>query len=180
VHEALRYWRFPDEETALEPVLRSYAWSHHIIEENDVREAVAQSLDILEKFRQSDVYQWIEAAKTQKRPVYPELPFIYRVEKRIIHGVIDVLFQHEDGRWILVDYKTGYVPPQAAENHARRYYLQVGAYAAAVQAQIGVIPDVYIHFIRYNISVPVATAAWQAELAQLEVYTGDVIGSRYD
>ncbi len=180
VHEALRYWRFPDAESAIEPVLRSYAWSHYIIEENDVRVAVEESLDILEKFRQSDVYHWIEAAKSHKRPVYPELPFIYRVEKRIIHGVIDVLFQHEDGRWILVDYKTGYVPSHAAESHARRYYLQVGAYAAAVQAQIGAIPDVYIHFIRYNTTVSVATAAWQAELAQLEVYTGDVVGSRYD
>lgn len=180
VHEALRYWRFPDKFTAIEPILRSYAWSHYIVAESDVREAIGQSLDMLERFRRSEIYHWIEASRAQKRPFYPELPFIYRVEKRIIHGVIDILFQHTDGRWILVDYKTGYVPPHEAEKHARRYFLQVGVYASAVQAQLGVIPDVYIHFIRYNITVPVPTADWQTELAQLEAYTGSVVGSRYD
>ena len=121
----------------------------------------------------------MNAIRDKGLPFYSELPFIYRTEKRIIHGVIDVLYQTENGNWVLIDYKTSTIKPYSPiylAEHARRYYLQVGAYAAAVQQELGGhIPDVYIHYIQYNESVTVPTASWQAEIRQLEAYIGELI-----
>jgi ATP-dependent exoDNAse (exonuclease V) beta subunit len=183
VHEALRYWRFPDNTPNIEAVLRSYAWQQNLTEERDIQHAIREALALLQNFQRSDPYRWIMTAKAQNLPLYPELPFIFRTEKRILHGIIDVLLQRADGSWAVVDYKTVYVPqgtPAAAEQHAQRYALQVGAYAAAVDEQIHVLPSVYIHYIRYNRTIEIPTAIWQAEIQQLEQYIGDVIGSRDD
>ncbi|MEL6527247.1 MAG: PD-(D/E)XK nuclease family protein, partial [Chloroflexota bacterium] len=111
-------------------------------------------------------------------PYYPELPFVYRTDKRIIHGVIDLLFKHGD-EWHLVDYKTSTVRGGYAniESHAQRYHLQVGVYAAAVRQELQQqTPRVFIHYIQYNRTVEVPTEVWQRELIQLEKYIGDLLG----
>lgn len=180
VHRVLR-WQFPDERDNVEAVLRSYAWQLGIVAERQQAEAVQTAKSLLDRMRASDVAQWLRSAAR----VYRELPFVYRTERRIIHGVLDVLFQRPDGSWAIVDYKSslvsGYAPGQAGSaalaEHARRFHLQVGMYAAAVRDQLqGVTPDVYIEYIRYGTAVQVPTAAWEAALSQLETEIGRLIG----
>ncbi|MCU0511091.1 MAG: UvrD-helicase domain-containing protein [Anaerolineae bacterium] len=184
VHEAIRYGRFPETTPGLEAILSSYAWQQNIIMPTDTDRAVQEALHLLQTFEGSDVYTWLKAARAAQRPVYPELPFIYRTEKRILHGVLDVLLQQADGTWVVVDYKTGYVAgggsPAAATDHARRYHLQVGAYASAVYEQIHALPRVYIHYIRYNTTIEIPPAAWQSAIHALETHIGDIVSSRYD
>jgi ATP-dependent exoDNAse (exonuclease V) beta subunit len=98
--------------------------------------------------------------------------------------VLDVLFQRPDGSWVVVDYKTSHVAGYVASpdnrvivDHAGRYHLQVGVYAAAVREHLnGVTPAVYIHYIRYQRTVQVATVEWETALANLEAYIGRLLG----
>ncbi|MGB7338453.1 MAG: UvrD-helicase domain-containing protein [Phototrophicaceae bacterium] len=178
VHEALRYWRFPSEYDNIDAMLRSYAWQQNITDEAQIQDVVKRAHHMLDTFQTSDIYRDVTVVKTQNLPYFAELPFIYRTDKRIIHGVIDMLY-HYDGQWWLVDYKTstvkGGIPN--VERHAHRYYLQVGAYASAVRREIGgETPRVLIHYIQYNKTIEVATDTWETEIQKLENYIGELIG----
>jgi ATP-dependent helicase/nuclease subunit A len=180
VHEALRYWRFPTAENDLTDMLESYAWKQGIINPDNRQSAIRQAQQLLKGFVGTKVYNWVQKAQQLGQPIYYELPFIYRTEKRTIHGIIDLLFQRSDGVWVIVDYKTSFVgkAPLLDEiaAHARRYHLQIGVYAAAVQAQIGgSIPEAYIHYIRYSRAVPIATEDWREALENLENLIGRVV-----
>ncbi|MCA9915635.1 MAG: PD-(D/E)XK nuclease family protein, partial [Anaerolineae bacterium] len=183
VHEALRYWRFPDTTENFQDVLRSYAWQQSITDEADLQTVVQRAQRLLERFQSSTIYKVMQDVRQQGLPFFTELPFIYRTEKRILHGVVDVLFQLPEGQWIVLDYKTSLVRgldnrQQAILDHAQRYYLQVGAYASAVSRELGgIVPDVYIHYIQHNQTVEIPQAIWRAEIAQLEAVLGELMGS---
>jgi ATP-dependent helicase/nuclease subunit A len=179
VHEAIRYWQFDSNPNDFEQMLDGYAWQAGVTFEHDREEAVRRSKALLKRFQQSMVFDWIESARHDQRPLFTELPFILRTEKRVIHGVIDVLFQQADGTWIIVDYKTSNVANKDFEGHARRYHLQVGVYAMAVQQQLGhhIIPQTHIHYIRNEQTVLIPTQAWQSELSKLETYIGELVTS---
>ena len=178
VHEALRYWRFPDEHDNIEDILRSYAWQQNITDEWQIADVVKRAHRMLEKFQTSDIYRAVKEVKANNQAYFAELPFIYRTEKRIIHGIIDALFKYQDDWW-LVDYKTGTVRggiPNIAQ-HAQRYHLQLGAYASAVRQELnGETPKVFVHYIQYNRTVFVPTDVWEAEIKKLENYIGELIG----
>jgi hypothetical protein len=60
--------------------------------------------------------------------------------------------------------------------HAWRYHLQVGVYAAAVKEQLGgITPDVYIHYIRYGQTIPVYTGEWELALGKIESAIGNLL-----
>jgi ATP-dependent helicase/nuclease subunit A len=186
VHEALQYWRFPENTPNLDQVLRSYAWQQNITDPDDVTQVVKRAHSILSNFQTSNLYHRIQSVRNNPDlRVYSEMPFVYKTQKRIIHGVIDLLFQDEDGAWWIVDYKTsvlrldGKKLSTVAENHARRYHLQMGAYAAAASQELGahVIPRVIVHYIQYNETVEIDAAVWQAAIQQLENVIGELIGN---
>ena len=61
-------------------------------------------------------------------------------------------------------------------DHALRYHLQVGVYAAAIQEQLGgFVPDTYIYYIRYGQYVRVETAEWTHALNELEATIGSLL-----
>lgn len=144
VHEALRHWQLPGDkdDAALMAMLRSYAWRQGITTDRALEDAVNQAYMLLLDFTESDMCARINRAEA----VYRELPFVYEYENYVIHGVIDVLFRLPGDRWLIVDYKTGAV--SADHVRMRRYHLQVGVYAQAVEAQLGITPEVYLHYVR--------------------------------
>ncbi len=185
VHAALRYWRFPDDTDDMHKLLESYAWELGITEKRALKDAVGRAMGLLYQFKQhSDVYHWITEARNAGRDIYPELPFIFRTDNRIIHGIIDVLFRRED-TWVILDYKTSFVHNDdriidPVRTHAQRYYVQVGMYAAAAREQLRafgyeVTPLVYIHYLSHNQTIDVPTASWEAELKTIEDRIGSLI-----
>lgn len=182
VHEALRWWDFSGENMNLKGQLESFTWERGIVDPAQHREAVEKALLLLQAFQNSSIYQWVK----ESQKFYRELPFIYKTEKRIIHGVIDLLIQRADGTWVIVDYKTSYVPNGSefseVKKHARRYHLQVGAYAEAVIKQLELLKldadklQVYIHYIRYGQTVEIDKTEWKPALADLETFIGSLIG----
>jgi ATP-dependent helicase/nuclease subunit A len=178
VHKVLGRPNLPDSQR-LDDILAKYAWEQGVIDDLQ-RYTLREARKLLRQTLRSDAYAWLESA----RVVYRELPFIYRAEQRTIHGVLDVLFQRPDGSWAVLDYKTSAVQGYRAggdrrlvEDHARRYHLQVGIYAAAAQAQIGLDqpPDAYIHYIRAGLTIHVPEADWRTALDRLEQSIGQLL-----
>ncbi len=182
VHEALHWWDFFGENENLEQQLESYAWKQGVVDAVEHWQAVQKAHELLGRFQGSPIHKWVK----ESRKFYRELPFIYKTEKRIIHGVIDLLIQRADGTWVIVDYKTSHVlngakDRAAVEDHAQRYHLQVGAYAEAVIKQLQLLKldadklQVYIHYIRYNQTIPIESKQWESALENLEGFIGSLI-----
>ncbi|MCU0495977.1 MAG: UvrD-helicase domain-containing protein [Anaerolineae bacterium] len=174
VHEALRWWTLPFERIAPDQrrkLLLSYAWEQGITEQHDLDDAIHRAEGLLNGFMSSTLYRWIQDAVEAKTTLYRELPFVYEYDSHIIRGVIDILFRHPDGHWILADYKTGRVswPDRASklirlQRHAQRYHLQLGIYAAAVSAQLGQTPKVYINYLSEGELFALPEAQWRSAL----------------
>ncbi|MEP7292008.1 MAG: UvrD-helicase domain-containing protein, partial [Chloroflexota bacterium] len=167
VHRAVR-WLLPESDDDLRDLLRRYAWEEGIVDQAENQLAVASAYELLQRVRSSDVFA--EIARSSE--VYREVPFVYRTEQRTFHGVIDLLLRDQSDQWRLIDYKTGWLGESVTDddlaNHARRYHLQVGIYAAAVRELVGIAPFVYIHYIRYARTVRIDQRDWDAALAELE------------
>jgi ATP-dependent helicase/nuclease subunit A len=182
VHEALHWWDFFGENKNLEQQLESYAWKQGVVDAVQHWQAVQKAYELLFNFQGTPIHKWVKESKK----FYRELPFIYKTEKRIIHGIIDLLIQRDDSTWVIVDYKTSHVlngaqDYEAVKNHAQRYHLQVGAYAEAVIKQLELLKldadklQVYIHYIRYNQTILVQSTEWEDALANLEEFIGSLI-----
>lgn len=79
------------------------------------------------------------------KEIMREFPFTYALkdedgDSQIIQGVVDCLFQEEDGRWVLLDYKTDRVQHLVSndtnllEEMKNRYNIQLSLYAQAIEA----------------------------------------------
>lgn len=70
-----------------------------------------------------------------------ELPFIYKLPRGQIRGQIDLTVKRLDGKWVILDYKTGCVASAAEmEEKSRRYELQILLYATAFRELTGELP----------------------------------------
>lgn len=96
-----------------------------------------------------------------------EVPFILKTDTRILHGQIDVLYKR-DGAWHVLDYKTADIAAHNVREHAKRYYLQVGAYARAVEKRTGQTPHVELYYLHPGTLIRVQPYEWEQALAELD------------
>lgn len=184
VHKVIGWWQFRESHENFDQQLDSYAWELGVVDEGQRKYAIQEAHKLLNQMMNSQVYGWLLDAQQ----IYREIPFVYRSDKRIIHGVLDVLFQRQDGSWAVLDYKTSHVKgyqrgvnEKLLSDHALRYHLQVGVYAAAVTEQLGgIVPDTYIYYIRYGHFVRVPKQEWAEALNQLEATIGDLLVEQAD
>ena len=87
---------------------------------------------------------------------------------RAIHGTIDVLYRDRGGQWHVLDYKTRPVNWPNVEQDVPRYALQVGVYAAAVEARTGQVPETFLYYIYPGRLVKVRPDDWRAALNRFE------------
>ena len=76
---------------------------------------------LADKFKDSDIIKRINKAGKK----YFEVPFAYKEDNNIMHGVIDLVFQ-ENNQWVIVDYKTDNF--EADIERKLIYQKQVGIY----------------------------------------------------
>ncbi len=176
VHELLRYPDIEPNEPATDRLIASVAWERGLTNPQSAREVFGEVKRLLRLAMTSQVYAWMTSAREDSRPIYTELPFMYRSDRRVIHGVMDVVLQGPSGQWIIIDYKTSAVGQGAYEDHAQRYLLQLGLYAAALRAKLDLdgLPQTYVHYIRGNRTVKLDPRACQEELRGLEAAIGDL------
>ena len=173
VHEALHWWLADRcaEAEAQRQLLRSLVWSQGVRSAARRDALVLQASEILETFGASALFRRLAEA----RECFHELPFIQWRESYAVQGSIDLLFQDAAGDWTLVDFKTslpGERPGLArAREHARRFHLQLGLYAAAVCQQPDIETSgltVQVHYLQHALDVTVPTAEWQDALLSLD------------
>jgi ATP-dependent exoDNAse (exonuclease V) beta subunit len=180
VHEAIRNDTLPQtkDDTNVDDLLRAYAWRMEVTLEADLVDACQRARTMLHTYRASDLYREIASAQR----VYREMPFMLRVGKRTLHGQVDVIAQRTDDTWMLVDYKTSYLPAHLgmdfARSHVRQYYFQLGAYAEAAKQQLGVIPLTCIYYVQHNWVMDVAEHDWRTEFDQLEQRIQQLAGGK--
>ena len=76
-------------------------------------------------------------------------------EPVVLQGVIDCCFL-ERGRWVLIDYKTDFVPPGGAPEIAQRHRAQLALYAVALAAVSGIlVGERYVVLLRAGENVRV-------------------------
>ena len=119
MHRALEFlnWNDPSQSTAaanLDHIFSGFS-------ENKRREAAG----ILSGFLKTDLFRDIRRARVVRR----ELNFVLNARRGLIDGVIDVLFQNDDGSFTVLDYKTA--EGDAAKTVERGYDLQIQIYALA-------------------------------------------------
>lgn len=165
MHELLRFGNYD----ASDSLIRSLAWQNGLTADGDLNETVDRVKRLLADFRRSIVFGWIRSARIERRPVYTELPFVYRQSGRVIHGVMDLLLQRADGSWALVDYKTAPIVG-SHQRQVQGYILQIAVYAAAAQARLRLpdLPATYVHYLADNRTQPVGRDECRAELNSLE------------
>ncbi len=118
---------------------------HSLTAKGIFSEEDAQHIDIkkIEAFSQSSLADRMRKSKN----VMKEIPFVLGMkpeeinpswvgcknERVLVHGIIDCLFEEEDG-FVLLDYKSDKVMPSTAETVLERYKIQIGVYKRAVLA----------------------------------------------
>ena len=179
VHELLRFSNFSHAPANRDEMIKSIAWQRGITNGDALASAVSEVRALLAQYRDSEVSQWVQRAREYGRPLYTELPFILRTDRRVIHGVMDVLLRLAGGDWAVIDYKTSIVADGDFTGHARRYHLQLGVYAAAAAEQLRLehLPRTFVHYIRGNHTVSVSSAECKDELERLESTIGAVMTS---
>lgn len=97
----------------------------------------------LETYRVSPVAHEIATARRLHREVEFYLPWpVGDGPPRIITGKLDCLLETADGRWAIVDYKTGKIPKgRGSADVFAEYEMQLAIYALAVERLIGRRPD---------------------------------------
>lgn len=115
----------------------------------------------IQKFFKSDLGKRMLNAYKSGRKVYRELPFItdipsirinkelnpkvYGEEKLRLQGIIDAFFEEEDG-YVLLDYKTDYIPEGEEDRLLEKYKIQIDLYSETLSKILGEeIKEAYIY-----------------------------------
>ena len=101
-----------------------------------------------ESFMNCELGKQVQSAVWKKE----EFEFKSLFGKKILSGIIDLVFESEDGTFSVVDYKTN------QEIHPEIYYAQLACYRQAV-AQMFSVPEekvrCYLHYLRFGKSVEI-------------------------
>jgi ATP-dependent exoDNAse (exonuclease V) beta subunit len=139
VHEAIRHWRFPDDD--FQAFIRPFALEAGLTDPKEIRATIRTVERLLERFRVHPLWAEINAAERYHEVAY-DLPGD--------RGIIDLLYRTEAG-WVLADFKTDELRSEAEvediiQHHG--YDRQVQRYAAAVVAQLAVRPKMLLVFLQ--------------------------------
>jgi ATP-dependent exoDNAse (exonuclease V) beta subunit len=95
--------------------------------------AVAEAADVVERVLAHDLLRRARVAE-RRSACRRETPVTYTLpDGTLLEGIVDLAFE-EDGRWTVVDYKTG---RELATDGEERYRRQVSMYASAISRATG-------------------------------------------
>ncbi len=146
IHLILEHWPIRGEEDSAQCEKRIRQIIHNkLIEwgrfDTDLDEAVKQISPHLNTIRGA---RFLKEAAASPR-VWRELPFLYKEKgqrdqehpDRLISGTIDLVYQIEDGKAVVVDYKTNDISKRSVHELTRFYQRQLDLYADVVERVLG-------------------------------------------
>lgn len=96
-----------------------------------------------------------------------EVPFAWHWDGIPVHGQIDLLYRDAaSGEWWVIDFKTDRVTPGRERESAEPYLVQLGLYAAALEAATGTRPRAALLFLRTGALHEPGPAALDGALAR--------------
>jgi ATP-dependent helicase/nuclease subunit A len=115
--------------------------------EREVARAATQVLAVLE----SPLFGRARAASR----LFRELPLFFPEEGKLVEGIVDLVFEEEDGL-VVVDYKTEAVPQGEEAVRADRHALQLRAYHRGLRDALGrPVKERFVLFTAIPRAVPV-------------------------
>jgi len=88
---------------------------------------------LLNQFKASDLFREMAAAQSLRN----EMPFAFTLDDRLVHGVVDALYQSAKGQWVVVDFKTDRIEIEDVDKRTEEYLVQLGLYQAGMQMALG-------------------------------------------
>jgi ATP-dependent helicase/nuclease subunit A len=149
VHRVLANWdclEYPANQ--LYQLLGNYARREGVFPDA-LADAVQRSHRMLVILKKHDLYQRICQAPQK----FHEVPFTKASPTGILHGVIDLLIQDQDGGWHLLDWKTEWTPASKLEANIQDHLLQMAVYAHAAQSSLNIQPTVALCFLSPNVTL---------------------------
>ncbi|WP_067812629.1 ATP-dependent helicase [Actinomadura kijaniata] len=152
--------------TAFHTWLESRWGQQRLVDEEELPGAADE--DAADEVHLAMLQERFEASEWGSRePVDIEVPFETMIGDRLVRGRMDAVFQHEDGRYEVVDWKTG-APP--GEEEMRHVAVQLAAYRLAWADLRGVPLDrvgAAFHYVRADHTVRPVDLLDAAGLAKL-------------
>jgi len=143
VHSALEQWRFPDE--SFDAWAEAQARRNGLTDAGQIKDAQNEARGILEHFRAHPLYAEMNAARRLH-----EVPYSIEIDGKVKHGIIDALYQNDDGQWTLVEFKTDRIRNEPALQRrlaSGEYEEQALNYAKAVERLLGQRPRISLCFL---------------------------------
>ena len=75
------------------------------------------------------------------------MPFAFSLDDRVVHGVVDALYQSEKGQWVVVDFKTDRIEMEDVDKRTEEYLVQLGLYQTGMQMALGKPPQVVVYYL---------------------------------
>lgn len=136
-----------------------------LISKNFMIKEEAERIDIekIYRFLNSDFANRIKKSKK----IYKEKPFFMKVkaneflenaknEEILVQGIIDLFFEDENGKFILVDYKTDFLNLGEEEKLINKYNTQLKFYKSAVEETINKnVSEIYLYSLYLNKEIKV-------------------------
>jgi ATP-dependent exoDNAse (exonuclease V) beta subunit len=124
---------------------------HALLADKPVPKPDPDALRLADVFRTSALGR----RATHSTHIEREFDFLMAVGDVVVRGQIDLWFE-EDGKFVLVDYKTDAVTAAEAPLRARDYAVQARLYAMALERLTGLAPaQAWLHFLRPDVTVEV-------------------------
>jgi len=83
------------------------------------------------------------------------VPFAFSLDDRLVHGVVDALYQSEEGQWVVVDFKTDRIKIEDVDKRTEEYLVQLGLYQAGMQMALGKPPQVIVYYLFPGIPIEI-------------------------
>ena len=113
-------------------------------------EDVDYAMELIRDSMQTDRILARAAAASRRRR---ELPFMFELEDRVIRGAIDLVFE-EQGKLVVVDFKTDKVAAGEANERTSHYENQGAAYVMGLEAATGLeVCELVFSFLRPGVDV---------------------------
>ena len=116
-------------------------------------------LDKIQNFLESTIGKELLSAKK----IFKEKPFVTKVLVKeifkdiesddyvLVQGIIDLFYQNSQGEWVLLDYKTDFVPDGDINILKKKYYKQLEIYKKALEDVLGTkVNHTYIYSLNIN------------------------------
>ena len=140
VHDVLQRLRF-GQPNPVESWCRELSFRHAPLH---LEETATAACELVQRFIRSPLAARIQQAAAVHREVDFLLAWPHAdnaCAEQHVRGFIDCLFCDDNGRWMLLDYKTNQITAAEAPDAARQYELQLGVYAMAAESAFGRAPS---------------------------------------